>query len=307
MQNPLEWGRGENRPLMDRMMLVPEYKQKFIDLLLEVSAEDSYWNFERCSQQFLDWKAMLEPHAASPDLHDKISQKYWGDYTWQPGGYSLTNYSNNIFDATRYAISGEENPNIINISEVECNDGIKVSASYLPEGAYVRRVFLDNAVISDSITQETEFYYPFVTEGKSYSVVVEYLNNDWQTIEKTQQKKLVAKGGLGDIIQNDISWNFINNQLILSSFPSLNTSENKELTYEVFIEFQTENWQNYIGEYRLTSNTIDLTAENIIPLRYQDLGIIVKCYAKIKNETTSDEWRHIFFDFDNSKPIKITQ
>jgi hypothetical protein len=47
---------------------------------------------------------MLEPYAASPDLHDKISQKYWGDYTWQPGGYSLTNYSNNIFDATRNAI-----------------------------------------------------------------------------------------------------------------------------------------------------------------------------------------------------------
>ncbi len=106
-QNPLEWGRGENRPLMDRMLLVPEFKQKFIDLLYEVSAEDSYWNFERCSQQFLDWKAMLESYAASPDLHDKISQKYWGDYTWQPGGYSLTSYSNNIYDATRYAIRGE--------------------------------------------------------------------------------------------------------------------------------------------------------------------------------------------------------
>ena len=103
-QDPLKWGRGQNRPLMDRMLLVPEFKQKFIELLKEVSAEDSYWNFERCSQQFLAWKAMLEPYAASPDLHDKISQKYWGDYTWQPGGYSLTNYSNNIFDATRNAI-----------------------------------------------------------------------------------------------------------------------------------------------------------------------------------------------------------
>ena len=92
---------------MDRMMLVPEFKQKFIDLLYEVSAEDSHWNFERCSQQFLTWKSMLEPYAASPDLHDKISQKHWDDYTWQPGGYSLTNFSNNIYDATRYAIRGE--------------------------------------------------------------------------------------------------------------------------------------------------------------------------------------------------------
>jgi len=103
-QDPLKWGRGQKRPLMDRMLLVPGFKQKFIELLKEVSAEDSYWNFERCSQQFLAWKAMLEPYAASPDLHDKISQKYWGDYTWQPGRYSLTNYSNNIYDATRNAI-----------------------------------------------------------------------------------------------------------------------------------------------------------------------------------------------------------
>ena len=156
--------------------LSKEFKQKFIELLYEVSDENSYWNFERCSQQFLDWKAMLEPYAESPDLHDKISQKYWGDYTWEPDGYSLTNYSNNIFDATRYAIRGEENPNILKISEVECNDGIKVSASYLPDGAHVRKVYLNEKVISDSVTQATEFYYPFVTKGKSYSVVLEYLN-----------------------------------------------------------------------------------------------------------------------------------
>jgi len=103
-QDPLKWGRGQKRPLMDRMLLVPEFKQKFIELLKEVSAEDSEWTFERCSQQFLSWKVMLESYVWSPDLDYHIGQSGFNDYTWQPSGYSLTNYSNNIFDATRNAI-----------------------------------------------------------------------------------------------------------------------------------------------------------------------------------------------------------
>ena len=99
--NPLDWGRGDSRPLIDRMLLVPEYKQKLIDYLLEVTAEDSQWNFERCSNQFLDWKIMLEPYTYSPNLDWHVGSCYFSDYTWQPEGYSLTNYNNNIWDATR--------------------------------------------------------------------------------------------------------------------------------------------------------------------------------------------------------------
>lgn len=306
LQNPLEWGRGENRPLMDRMLLVPEFKQKFIELLYEVSAEDSYWNFERCSQQFLDWKAMLEPYAASPDLHDKISQKYWGDYTWQPGGYSLTSYSNNIFDATRYAIRGEENPNILKISEVECFDGIQISASYLPEGTHVRRVYLNDAVISDYITQETEFYYPYVTSGETYSVSVEYLNDSWETIVKTPEVRIEAMGGVGDITQNDISWSFEDNKLIFSSMPTISTSMNTDIDYEVFLELQTLNWESWIGEVEISSNTVDFTDERIIPEKFHNSDIIFKCFARFTNDLGDIEYRHIFFDFDNSNPIRIT-
>ena len=101
LNNPLEWGQGEKRPLMDKMLLVPEYKERFIELLLEVSAKDSYWNFDSCSKQFLYWKTMLEPYLASRDLDNRISAKFWGDYTWRPGGYSVTSRMNNVFDATR--------------------------------------------------------------------------------------------------------------------------------------------------------------------------------------------------------------
>ena len=100
-QNPLEWGRGQNRPLMDKLLLVPEYKQKFTDYLLEVSAETSAWNFTDCSALFLKWKAMVEPYLNSTDLEGHVATKSWGDYTWKPSGYSLTTESNNIYDATR--------------------------------------------------------------------------------------------------------------------------------------------------------------------------------------------------------------
>ena len=309
-QNPLEWGRGENRPLMDRMLLVPEYKQKFTELLLEVSAEDSEWTYDRAYSQFSYWRSMLEPYANSSDLDWHLGDRYFGDWPWQPSGYSLMNEDNNIFDATRDAIvrnlNGEDVNVSLKISEIECDDGIKVSASYLPDGAYVRKVYLDNAVISDSITQATEFYYPFVTEGKSYSVVVEYLNNSWQTIEKTQPLKIVAKGGAGDIIPNDVSWTFEDNKLVFSSFPTLVTSKESDISYKVCVEFQTSNWASYVGERLLNSAVLDLTDENIIPKEYRNSGIIFKCFARIENVTTDEDWRHIFFDHDNNNPLRVT-
>lgn len=99
--NPLNWGLDENRPLMDKLLMVPEYQKRFKELLLEVSSKDSFWNFEDCKEQFLYWKKMVEPYLASRDLDSRNSVKAWNDFTWCPGGYSLTYKSNNVFDATR--------------------------------------------------------------------------------------------------------------------------------------------------------------------------------------------------------------
>ena len=99
--NPFNWGLGENRPLMDKLLMVPEYKNRFKELLLEVSAKDSYWNYEDCKEQFIYWKKMVEPYLGSRDLNMRYSVKSWNDYTWCPGGYSITFKSNNVFDATR--------------------------------------------------------------------------------------------------------------------------------------------------------------------------------------------------------------
>lgn len=99
--NPLDWGRGKDRPLMDRLLLVPEYKEKLVKYLLEVSAEDSEWTYSKCSQRFLDWKTMIDPYLNSPDLDGHISTKGTWYGTWRPEGYSLTDFGNNIYDATR--------------------------------------------------------------------------------------------------------------------------------------------------------------------------------------------------------------
>lgn len=75
----------------------------------------------------------------------------------------------------------------------------------------------------------------------------------------------------------------------------------------MYVEFQTSDWSDYIGERWLTSSVLDLADENIIQKKYRNSGIIFKCFARIDNLTNSDDWRHIFIEFDTSKPIKITQ
>ena len=299
LQNPLEWGRGENRPLMDRMLLVPEFKQKFIELLYEVSDENSYWNFERCSQQFLNWKAMLEPYAASPHLHDKISQKYWGDYTWQPSGYSLTSYSNNIYDATRYAIRGEENPNILKISEIECDDGIKVKVDFIPDGAKIRKVYINGINCAESqnldVINNQEFFYPYVEEGNEYSVMIQYLDAAWQNLLTSKAITITAQGGKGDIYVANapITYYFSDSKLIISPEAQLEFDGKQITPDKSYIELNTRNW-DHINTYTDTL-VFDL---NDIPENRRDDDITM-AYILVFNQddNVNGSYRHYVFDY----------
>ncbi len=104
-QNPLDWGRGKNRPLIDNILKVPEFKAKYIKYLKELSAQDSEWNYTRCSQQFLYWQNLLRPYIDSPDIDYHISVKGFWYGTWQPDGYSLVDFPNNLYDATRESLN----------------------------------------------------------------------------------------------------------------------------------------------------------------------------------------------------------
>ena len=100
--NPLDWGRGENRPLMDKLLQVPEYKEKFVNYLLEVSSNE-YWSFERAGSVFTTWGNMCNFYMQNADVDYHIGAREFADYgSWGPSGYSLLNYDNNVFDYTSY-------------------------------------------------------------------------------------------------------------------------------------------------------------------------------------------------------------
>ena len=126
--DPLDWGRGADRPLMDKLLSVPEYREKFKSYLVEYTEEDSLWNYERCSGIFYKWNAMVSPYLNSPDLCYTglgVNGFYYG--TWNPDGFSLVDKSTNIYDYTRYYI--RKNLGI----DVSDSDIAKMDAKPLPD------------------------------------------------------------------------------------------------------------------------------------------------------------------------------
>ena len=209
--------------------MVPEYKEKFAKLLKEVSDKDSEWTFEKCSARFLAWKDMVSPYLNSPDITGRQGVTSWGDYTWQPGGYSLTNESNNIFDATRMwfrlnlgekidGLQGStvtkqiQNPNGVysacQLSVEVKENGLLIKKShnatwdYVSIWIYDKTDAIDNARI---VTNEktNEFLYPFVQEGHLYSVglTLQSTTNNWYYHDARNDGLSIlvqAAGGLGN-------------------------------------------------------------------------------------------------------------
>ena len=227
--DPLDWGRGKKRPLMDRLLMVPEYKEKFKQLLLEVSDKDSEWNFDDCSKRFLEYKALVSGSLYSPDLTGNMGTLYWGDYTWQPGGYSLTNKSNNLFDATRLYIRynlGEEieelnassvkqaikNPNgtysDCELSVDVKDDGLYITKSHNPLWDHVSIYIYDKTDSKENVrivtdADKNEFLYPFVKKGHLYTVglSLQSSKNNWYYVDARNEGISVlvkAKGGDGN-------------------------------------------------------------------------------------------------------------
>lgn len=230
--DPFDWGRGADRPLMDRLFMVPEYKEKFKTLLLEVSdvsAQDSEWNYEKCSARFLSWKEMVSPYLNSPDITGRQGVTGWGDYTWQPGGYSLTTKSNNLFDATSMyfrlnlgeKIEGLDGDSVTvkiqnpNGSKSDCtlsvevkNNGLLIKKSHNDAWDHVSIYVYDKTDSKENariVTNEksNEFLYPFVEDGHLYSVglTLQSEKNSWYYRDARNDGVSVlvqAAGGLGN-------------------------------------------------------------------------------------------------------------
>ena len=83
-KNPLEWGSLTNgeRPLIQKILQVPEYMEAYKEYLIEYSNEDSYFDDDKSIAQITKWHNMFKDYIASDDLayYSKLEDKpaSWG-------------------------------------------------------------------------------------------------------------------------------------------------------------------------------------------------------------------------------------
>lgn len=278
--DPMDWGRGKDSPLMDRLLSVPEYKEKFREILLEV-CQNEYFTFNRCSQLFLNWGAMVGPYINSPDLsYTGLGVNQFADnYTWNQEGCTLTNKANNIFDDTRrsiiYNLTGEEVDEgqlIIYQDTTFTGEGIKIKIKNIPEDAAIRKVYLkpannpnakfkqianvggnDNSSTMQAKVMSADFVYAFTEAGKQYDICIEYCNKSYSTIGKSKVKTITAKSGLGEFtLNNPVEFNpatmIIDNKLNYAPSITLGSTGTTIPDYENWaayyvIEIEADDWK----------------------------------------------------------------
>lgn len=244
--DPMDWGRSKDSPLMDRLLSVPEYKEKFKEILLEV-CQNEYFTFNRCSQLFLNWGAMVGPYINSPDLsYTGLGVNQFADnYTWNQEGCTLTNQSNNYFDDTRLAIiynlTGQEvDDGSLSISQdnTYTRDGFRIKINNIPSNAASREIYIDGKHVSsierdwslerassNNISEnifDDVWVYPYTEAGKKYKVTVKYIDKDYNTIETSRPKTVTANGGLGEFSVNTFTYSVSDdNKLVFSPAPAM--------------------------------------------------------------------------------------
>ena len=109
-KNPLNWGkaggaRPGDRPLMEKLIAVPEYMDLYKKYLLEFTAPGSRFSKEQSQKRILEWQKMIEPYVSSPYLiYDHDTTKRIIDN----GGYTMKKYfllqDPNVWDGKRNAV-----------------------------------------------------------------------------------------------------------------------------------------------------------------------------------------------------------
>lgn len=319
--NPLEWGQKAERPLMDKLLLVPEYKQKFVDYLLEVSTND-YWNYEAGSSQFLYWESMVSPYLNSLDLDYHIGVNSFNDYTWRPSGYYLTRETNNLFDATTTSFKKWINGENLSIYEINNDyEGIKIGIKNIPENAAIRRIYingklsadlgLENGEIVKDYIFKTEFGYPYTTNGKSYEIYVQYLDKNYQTIETSPTITITATSGLGDFeLTNEPKYTIENNILTFAPEPEIKIGSSDPRTDDnwneyYILELETTDWNyqswNYLGA---SCNNFDFN--NAVKTGYENSDLMFTLYYLIKNSDFGGDYRLVIYDYEDTKSFKLS-
>ena len=329
LHNPLDWGRGKDRPLMDRLLLVPEYKTKFTEALLEVCKND-YWNYETCSQIFLNWKEMVSPYIRSNDLsYTGLGVSQFADWTtWNPEGYTLTGKYNNIFDATReafiYNLTGETvESNHPVISQVnDSTDGFKIKIKNIPLEAAAREIFIDGKHVS-SIERDwssernaynhiskyifdEEWQYPYTQDGKKYEVYVKYIDDNYQTLVTSNKLTVTAHGGKGDLSANkdSIKYSIKSNKLVFDPAPVMKIGNSYLPVGTGYYKLETDtlDW-NYLENKNVGNSLTQVDLNDYFPHNKgitKDTLFQFRLYYEIPN-TCGDNYRYVILDFDDTK------
>lgn len=111
VSDPMKWGYNEwgnekhSRPLLDRLLEVPEYTEQLKQELLDVSSQepDSPWNKDNCFSVWERWRNQVEPYVHTPNIAGwpNVGATSWNDDGgWKSIKHYLTKNSNNIYEQT---------------------------------------------------------------------------------------------------------------------------------------------------------------------------------------------------------------
>ena len=166
-ENPIEWGRdGVKAPLIEKLLSVPEYKQMYVDYLLELSEESSF--VEGSKTEILRLQGMVEEYVKSSDLTYTDTFSSIGDNTasWcsNYGKYKL--------------LSDDENTNYFKAKSKSIADYTEAQVTFnlnAPDGKTV--ILIDNNgiphsdeyfVIGKSEADLYDFYNSIYCEGYNF-------------------------------------------------------------------------------------------------------------------------------------------
>lgn len=109
-KNPLNWGKASgarpgDRPLMEKLIAIPEYMDLYKKYLLEFTDPSSRFGKVQSQERIKAWQALVEPYIRSPNLiydHDTTNKII------DNGGYTMNKYfllhDPNVWDGKRKAV-----------------------------------------------------------------------------------------------------------------------------------------------------------------------------------------------------------
>ena len=174
-ENPIEWGRdGVKAPLIEKLLSVPEYKQMYIDYLLELSEESSFVEGSKTEIERL--QDLIRNYTATKDISfDEI-------YSFSEVGDGVARWCSNY--GKYKLLSGDENTNYFKAKSKSIADYTEAQVTFnlnAPDGKTV--ILIDN----NGIPHSDEYFLIGKSEADLYdfynSIYCEGYNfEDWYDV-----------------------------------------------------------------------------------------------------------------------------